>query len=140
MVKSAIFGRDPNWGRIAGAVGRAGVTLDQTALTILLGDFVLLEQGQPKIFDRTAANAYLKQCSELSSPLTQHSLEQMNNVLSADKTQEAPQGAERQAISTEALTHPVCITVNVGNGTGHGKAWGCDLSYDYVKINAEYTT
>ncbi|MHC5832629.1 MAG: bifunctional ornithine acetyltransferase/N-acetylglutamate synthase, partial [Nostoc sp.] len=29
---------------------------------------------------------------------------------------------------------------NVGNGYGSGKAWGCDLSYDYVRINAEYTT
>ena len=28
----------------------------------------------------------------------------------------------------------------VGNGPGHSQAWGCDLSYDYVKINAEYTT
>ena len=35
---------------------------------------------------------------------------------------------------------PVCITINVGDGAGTGKAWGCDLSYDYVKINAEYTT
>ena len=32
------------------------------------------------------------------------------------------------------------ITVCVGNGSGNGIAWGCDLSYDYVKINAEYTT
>ena len=34
----------------------------------------------------------------------------------------------------------VLITVCVGNGSGNGIAWGCDLSYDYVKINAEYTT
>ena len=34
----------------------------------------------------------------------------------------------------------VLIAVSVGNGAGSGKAWGCDLSYDYVKINAEYTT
>lgn len=34
----------------------------------------------------------------------------------------------------------VCITVSVGNAAGKGKAWGCDLSYDYVRINAEYTT
>ncbi|NET09649.1 MAG: arginine biosynthesis bifunctional protein ArgJ, partial [Symploca sp. SIO2B6] len=34
----------------------------------------------------------------------------------------------------------VLIQVNVGSGAGQGTAWGCDLSYDYVKINAEYTT
>jgi glutamate N-acetyltransferase/amino-acid N-acetyltransferase len=34
----------------------------------------------------------------------------------------------------------VQIFVTVGKGPGIGMAWGCDLSYDYVKINAEYTT
>jgi glutamate N-acetyltransferase/amino-acid N-acetyltransferase len=34
----------------------------------------------------------------------------------------------------------VLISVGVGNGAGRGAAWGCDLSYDYVRINAEYTT
>jgi glutamate N-acetyltransferase/amino-acid N-acetyltransferase len=34
----------------------------------------------------------------------------------------------------------VLISVGVGHGHGVGKAWGCDLSYDYVRINAEYTT
>jgi glutamate N-acetyltransferase / amino-acid N-acetyltransferase len=34
----------------------------------------------------------------------------------------------------------VVITLHVGQGPGQGNAWGCDLSYDYVKINAEYTT
>ena len=37
-------------------------------------------------------------------------------------------------------TDTVLISVAVGNGSGSGIAWGCDLSYDYVKINAEYTT
>lgn len=34
----------------------------------------------------------------------------------------------------------VKIAVSIGSGRGQGSAWGCDLSYDYVKINAEYTT
>jgi glutamate N-acetyltransferase/amino-acid N-acetyltransferase len=34
----------------------------------------------------------------------------------------------------------VVVDIEVGNGSGYGQAWGCDLSYDYVKINAEYTT
>lgn len=106
LVKSAIFGRDPNWGRIAAAAGRAGVPFEQENLQIKLGDFLLFENGQPLPFDRAAASAYLKQ---------------------------AANGAYLQEDT-------VLISVNVGNGHGTGKAWGCDLSYDYVKINAEYTT
>ncbi len=106
LLKSAIFGRDPNWGRIAAAAGRAGVPFDQGSLQIKLGDFLLMEQGQPLPFDRAAANVYLK-----------------------------------QAAAGEYLrTDTVLISVNLGNGHGSGSAWGCDLSYDYVKINAEYTT
>ena len=141
LVKSAVYGRDPNWGRIAGAAGRAGVTLDQTQLTIRLGDFVLLEHGQPKPFDQIAAHDYIKQCAErsvlTSGQQSLQSTEQANDI--ADAVNDI-QSVERFAIATEALMSPVCITVNVGGGAGAGKAWGCDLSYDYVKINAEYTT
>ena len=97
LVKSAVFGRDPNWGRIAMAAGRAGVAFDASHLRIQLGDFVLMEQGTPQAFDRPAASNYLQQ-------------------------------------------DPVVFQISVGNGPGNGIAWGCDLSYDYVKINAEYTT
>jgi glutamate N-acetyltransferase/amino-acid N-acetyltransferase len=106
LTKSAIFGRDPNWGRIAGAAGRAGVPFNQEDLQIKLGDFLMMEGGQPQPFDRIAANAYLKQ---------------------------AAAGAYLQ-------DDTVLIAVKVGSGSGSGTAWGCDLSYDYVKINAEYTT
>ncbi|MFN6565055.1 MAG: bifunctional ornithine acetyltransferase/N-acetylglutamate synthase [Nostoc sp. ChiSLP01] len=106
LVKSAIFGRDPNWGRIAAAAGRAGVPFEQENLQIKLGNFLMLENGQPLPFDRAAASAYLKQ---------------------------AAKGAYLQEDT-------VLISVSVGNGHGVGKAWGCDLSYDYVRINAEYTT
>lgn len=97
LVKSAVFGRDPNWGRIAGAAGRAGVAFDATQLSIEIGEFILMNQGTPQSFDRNAASAYLKQ-------------------------------------------DLVMIKVSVGSGEGQGTAWGCDLSYDYVRINAEYTT
>ncbi|MEH2003537.1 MAG: bifunctional ornithine acetyltransferase/N-acetylglutamate synthase [Nostoc sp.] len=106
LVKSAIFGRDPNWGRIAAAAGRAGVPFEQENLQIKLGNFLMLENGQPLQCDRAAASAYLKK---------------------------AAAGAYLQEDT-------VLISVNVGNGHGLGKAWGCDLSYDYVRINAEYTT
>ncbi len=42
--------------------------------------------------------------------------------------------------STTDVHGTVYITMSVGKGSGSGTAWGCDLSYDYVKINAEYTT
>jgi glutamate N-acetyltransferase/amino-acid N-acetyltransferase len=106
LVKSAIFGRDPNWGRIAGAAGRAGVQFNQEDLRIQLGEFVLMENGQPLSFDRQAASNYMKQA----------------------------------AASTYLKEDTVLIKVCIGNGSGFGIAWGCDLSYDYVKINAEYTT
>ncbi|MGF1603175.1 MAG: bifunctional ornithine acetyltransferase/N-acetylglutamate synthase [Thermosynechococcaceae cyanobacterium] len=97
LVKCAVFGRDPNWGRIAAAAGRSGVRFDANKLDIHLGAFTLMKQGTPQDFDQAAASDYLKQ-------------------------------------------DPVIIAVQVGNGPGTGAAWGCDLSYDYVKINAEYTT
>ncbi len=106
LVKSAIFGRDPNWGRIAAAAGRAGVKFHQEDLRIKLGEYVMMENGQPLEYDYAAASDYMKQ---------------------------AAQGAYLQEDT-------VLISVCVGNGSGKGIAWGCDLSYDYVKINAEYTT
>ncbi|MBW4420832.1 MAG: bifunctional ornithine acetyltransferase/N-acetylglutamate synthase [Myxacorys californica WJT36-NPBG1] len=116
LVKSAIFGRDPNWGRIAGAAGRAGVPFNQEELGIQLGDFLLLQNGQPQEFDRKAANQYLKQQAEASV------------------------GSSVEGLTGQSLDHPVVISVSIGNGSAQGTAWGCDLSYDYVKINAEYTT
>ncbi|MBD2486630.1 bifunctional ornithine acetyltransferase/N-acetylglutamate synthase [Aulosira sp. FACHB-615] len=129
LVKSAIFGRDPNWGRIAAAAGRAGVPFEQENLQIKLGDFLLLENGQPLQFDRAAASAYLKQAAT-DYPVVDVVATNNSNDLSGN----------RSNIKTQRLDNPVIIAVSVGNGHGTGKAWGCDLSYDYVKINAEYTT
>ncbi|WP_414566282.1 MULTISPECIES: bifunctional ornithine acetyltransferase/N-acetylglutamate synthase [unclassified Anabaena] len=130
LVKSAIFGRDPNWGRIAAAAGRAGVLFEQDNLQIKLGDFLLLENGQPLPFDRAAASAYLKKIAAESSLPQDFVATNHSNDLSVD----------RSIIQAQRIDNPVIIAVNVGNGHGFGKAWGCDLSYDYVKINAEYTT
>jgi glutamate N-acetyltransferase / amino-acid N-acetyltransferase len=106
LLKAAIFGHDPNWGRIAMAAGKAGVPFDQNNLAVRLGDIQLMTNGQPLIFDRVAASNYLKAASQ----------------------------------GEYLKTDTVLISVAVGNGSGEGIAWGCDLSYDYVKINAEYTT
>lgn len=101
-MQAAIFGHDPNWGRLAAAAGYSGVQFDQNNLGVRLGDTVLMEKGQPLAFDAKAASKYLK--------------------------------------DTCAVHGTVKIGVTVGTGPGNGMAWGCDLSYDYVKINADYTT
>ncbi|BAZ39095.1 glutamate N-acetyltransferase [Calothrix sp. NIES-4101] len=130
LVKSAIFGNDPNWGRIAAAAGRAGVAFEQEDLRIQLGDFLLMENGQPLQFNRAEASAYLKKISANSSLPANVNATNMSNDLDIDRSVVAPQRVD----------NPVVIQVNLGNGHGSGIAWGCDLSYDYVKINAEYTT
>ncbi|MEM7580917.1 MAG: bifunctional ornithine acetyltransferase/N-acetylglutamate synthase [Cyanobacteria bacterium P01_A01_bin.80] len=130
LVKSAIFGRDPNWGRIAAAAGRANVPFEQSDLRIQMGDFVLMEKGQPVEFDRKAANEYLKKTAEASSLPKDFVATNNSNDLTVD----------RKTVKIQTIDNPVIIAVSVGNGKGEGKAWGCDLSYDYVKINAEYTT
>ncbi|KAK9290440.1 hypothetical protein L1049_008610 [Liquidambar formosana] len=102
LAKAAVYGRDPNWGRIACAAGYAGIPFHPNKLRISLGDILLMDGGQPLPFDRVAASDYLKKAGE---------------------------------------THgTVEIRISIGDGPGSGQAWGCDLSYDYVKINAEYTT
>ncbi|KAE8099446.1 hypothetical protein FH972_017428 [Carpinus fangiana] len=99
---AAVYGRDPNWGRIACAAGYAGISFHQNKLRVLLGDILLMDAGEPQPFDGVAASNYLKKAGE---------------------------------------THgTVGIRISVGDGSGSGQAWGCDLSYDYVKINAEYTS
>ncbi|KAG2497664.1 hypothetical protein HYH03_004403 [Edaphochlamys debaryana] len=102
LAKSAFFGHDPNWGRIAAAAGYSGIIFDQEDLGVQLGSMKLMEAGQPLAFDKATANKYLK--------------------------------------DTCAKHGTVQVLVTVGKGPGKGMAWGCDLSYDYVKINAEYTT
>ena len=106
LVKSAIFGRDPNWGRIAGAAGRAGIKFHQDELSITLGDIPLMNNGQPLEFDRNAASNYMKQ----------------------------------KASGEYLKDDTVLISLTIGSGSGKSTAWGCDLTYKYVEINAEYTT
>jgi len=107
LVKSAIFGRDPNWGRIAAAAGRAGVDFDESELDIFLGPHQMMKSGQPVEYDTEAASKYMFDASKAE-------------YMSGEDS--------------------VVITLSIGRGSGSGTAWGCDLSYDYVKINAEYTT
>jgi glutamate N-acetyltransferase/amino-acid N-acetyltransferase len=97
LVKTAIFGRDPNWGRLAMAAGRAGVSFDAQKLSIRLGEVEVFRNGEPSDFDLATAEA---------------------------------------AMQPENLT----IQLLLGEGNAPWKAWTCDFSYEYVKINAEYHT
>ena len=60
LVKTAIFGKDPNWGRIAMAAGRAGVAFDASKLSFSLGGVAMFENGEPLDFDVKAAEAALQ--------------------------------------------------------------------------------
>ncbi|MBN1532219.1 MAG: bifunctional glutamate N-acetyltransferase/amino-acid acetyltransferase ArgJ [Spirochaetes bacterium] len=97
LVKTALFGNDPNWGRIAVAAGYSGARVDESSLTILFDDLVLLDRGTPVPFDK-----------ETIMPIVQK----------------------------KAFT----ITVDIGLGDSGATMLTTDLSYDYVKINAEYST
>ncbi|MDM7936120.1 MAG: bifunctional glutamate N-acetyltransferase/amino-acid acetyltransferase ArgJ [Cyanobium sp. CZS 48M] len=111
LVKCAIHGRDPNWGRIVAAAGRAGVAFDPEAVALWLGEHQLMAAGQPLAFDRPAASRYM-----------------------------AERAAGAYLNPDPLLGDTVAIRLVVGDGPGEGLAWGCDLSDQYVRINADYTT
>lgn len=97
LVKTAMYGADANWGRIIGALGQSGVSIDSNNVDITIGHVNMLKNSEPQSFSEEEATAYLK-------------------------------------------NKEVNVLVELHQGTGKGKAWGCDLSYDYVKINASYRT
>jgi glutamate N-acetyltransferase / amino-acid N-acetyltransferase len=96
LVKAAVHGRDPNWGRILSAVGATGVIADYGAVEITLQDHVVFK-GESRPFDEAAVSKAMD---------------------AAD----------------------VLIEVDLAAGEGRGHAWGCDLSAEYVRINADYRT
>lgn len=97
LVKTAMFGEDPNWGRIICAVGYAGSHTDPEKIDMWIGEQQLLKQSQPQGFEEAA----------------------MKQTLEKEK---------------------ICITVDLNLGEESGKAWGCDLTYKYVEVNALYHT
>ena len=96
LVKTAIAGEDPNWGRIVMAVGKAGEAADRDRLRIWFGDVLVAENGWVAPGYREADGAaYMKQPD-------------------------------------------LVIRVDVGVGAGAASVWTCDLTHDYVAINADY--
>ncbi len=97
LVKAAVYGRDPNWGRVTAALGHSDVVLDEKLLDVTMAGIPVLKGGKPVPFDRNEAIKAL--------------------------------GAEE-----------IKILVDLHLGSAEATAWGCDLTEQYVKINAEYTT
>ena len=97
LVKTAIHGADPNWGRILAAAGRSGAKVDQTKASVHIADVAVFAQGSPRAFDSDAVRRVFEQ-------------------------------------------RDITIGVDLGVGSESAHAWGTDLSAEYVRINAEYTT
>ena len=97
LVKTMVAGRDPNWGRIAAAVGASGVRFQPDRLTIRLGQITVFRGGEPASVSRTAL---LKQVDQ-------------------------PE---------------VRMEVDLGRGGASAQMLSGDLTENYVKINAKYTS
>jgi glutamate N-acetyltransferase/amino-acid N-acetyltransferase len=97
LVKTAIHGGDPNWGRLIAVAGRANVAFDPSRATVAIGSTVLFKDGRP--YDEGA-----------------------------------PEAAEY--LKGKDLT----VSVDLGVGAASSTVWTCDLSAEYVRINADYRT
>ena len=99
LVKTALFGGDPNWGRIVQAIGAAGVRLKPAQVDVRIGGVQMLRGGEP-----AGGAAGLRR-------------------------------AERAMKKRE-----VAIEISLGAGPGNARMLTTDFSYEYVRVNAEYTT
>ena len=97
LVKTAVHGGDPNWGRIVCALGYSGAELALDKLHLTVGGEVVFARGAGVDVDLTAVR---------------HAFEQPE----------------------------IEIVATLGLADGRAEAWGCDLSEEYVRINADYTT
>ena len=99
LVKCAIHGRDPNWGRIVTAAGNAGVWFDTSASSLRIGGVLVYRAGVP-----------------------------------------VPEALADSKLKAAMASQEVELLLTVGTGIGSWWMLGCDLSKEYVSINAEYTT
>ena len=97
LVKTAVAGNDPNWGRILVAAGRSGSPVEATRTSVTLQGEVLFDRGKVLPFDEYTLHELMKQ-------------------------------------------DEVVITIDLGSGAASATAWGCDLTTEYVHINADYRT
>jgi len=108
LVKTAIFGADPNWGRILAAAGRAGVDFRPDLTDVYIGDVLVARSGKANGFGEAGAG----------------------------KASGFDEACARKALAKTDIE--IIIDLNAGNRSA--SAWTCDLTYDYVKINASYTS
>ena len=99
LVKTALYGEDPNWGRIASTVGASGVEADEETLSISFNELCVYDRGT-LLFDAKME-------------------EKASKIMQLDS---------------------FIISCDLGLGEGSFTAFGCDLGYEYVKINADYRT
>jgi len=99
LVKTALFGEDPNFGRIASTIGASRVTCDENSLVISYNNVIVYNKGELCFNEETEEKA--------------------GKVLQNDGFK---------------------IICDLGVGNASFTAWGCDLGYEYVKINADYRT
>jgi glutamate N-acetyltransferase/amino-acid N-acetyltransferase len=97
LVKAAIHGADPNWGRILAAAGRSGANIQDRKATVRIGGHAVFEEGAPSAYDSQTVRAVLRQAE-------------------------------------------ILIELDLGLGEASARAWGCDLSAEYVRVNADYTS
>lgn len=84
LVKTAIFGNDPNWGRLLMATGRAGVPIDPAVLDVQIGDITVCSQGRSIEFDRDAAHAYLADNTEVTLTVNLNMGDELATVYTCD--------------------------------------------------------
>ncbi len=99
LVKTALFGEDPNWGRIASTIGASAITCDDSKLTIHYDDLLIYSDAFRELDKEREEKAY--------------------KIMKQESFQ---------------------VTCDIGLGDASYTSYGCDLSYEYVKINAEYRT
>ncbi len=104
LVKTAVHGCDPNWGRIIAAAGNAGIPFKLEDVSLWIGKYKLMDNGLPIDFDRKSVSRYMK---------------------------EIVKGKGKNTLNIHLI---------IGKGKEKGLSWGCDLSSEYVRINADYTT
>ncbi len=84
LVKTALYGNDPNWGRLLMAAGRAGVPFDADLIDAFIGEFQVCNEGRSVDFDRDGAHAYLKGSKEVEVSLHLHLGEATATVWTCD--------------------------------------------------------
>jgi glutamate N-acetyltransferase/amino-acid N-acetyltransferase len=123
LVKAAAHGKDPNWGRIAGAAGNA-VTARAAVLEAagLPPAEAAARSGQPAILDPACLRIWIA------------------GSLVFDGVQGGPVPFDRAAARAAMDAPELLIELDLGLGDGQGEAFGCDLTETYVIENSEYTT